>query len=377
MISYWEQQSFTSYDLVIIGAGITGLSAALELRKLHQEKRILILERGLFPSGASTRNAGFACMGSLTELLNDLESMPAKVVADLFARRKAGLELLRERLGDAAIGYESNGSYELITHKELPALEKIVMVNKLLEPVTGKPAFRLAPEKTAAFGFDRGTVLSIVENTCEGELNTGMMMRALTDLAIGNGIEIKTGIAVTGWEEKKGRVAVMVKDPVFNTRVALQCSQLFICTNAFTKTLLPGAPLVPGRGQVLVTEPLSDIPFRGIFHFDQGYYYFRVIDDRILIGGGRNLDFKKEATTAMELNDRIQQDLEDKLNRVILPGRVTKVAFRWSGIMAFGDSKQPVIGKFGNNVFGAFRLGGMGVALGSQVARDLALLSVQ
>jgi len=377
MISYWEQQSFVHYDLIVTGAGITGLSTALELRKLHPKKRILVLERGLFSAGASTRNAGFACMGSLTEILDDLGAMPPEEVAALFARRKAGLELLRGRLGDTAIGYTAEGSHELITREEIPALAQIDEINKLLEHIADGPAFKLVPERTESFGFDRSTVLSLVQNTCEGALDTGMMMRSLMDLARDNSIEIKTGAEAIRWEEEQGKVKLTVKDPCSLKDIELSCSQLFICTNAFTKSLLPDTDLVPGRGQVLVTEPIGNIPFKGIFHLHKGYYYFREIDGRILIGGGRNLDFDGETTTDIALNDLIQEDLENKLRQIILPGSAIKIAGRWSGIMAFGDSKNPVVDRFGHNVFGGFRLGGMGVALGSQVARDLALLSVR
>ena len=61
MFSYWEQQSFTSYDYVIIGSGIVGLSTAIELKEKFPGATVLILERGLLPTGASSRNAGFAC----------------------------------------------------------------------------------------------------------------------------------------------------------------------------------------------------------------------------------------------------------------------------------------------------------------------------
>ena len=73
MLSYWEHQTFTDYDFIVVGGGITGLSTAASLRDLHPNAKILLLERGLLPSGASTRNAGFACFGSVTELLNDIK----------------------------------------------------------------------------------------------------------------------------------------------------------------------------------------------------------------------------------------------------------------------------------------------------------------
>ncbi len=75
-LSYWERKTyFEEVDFLIIGAGIVGYSAALELREKYPHAKILILERGFLPSGASTKNAGFACFGSATELLDDLTRM--------------------------------------------------------------------------------------------------------------------------------------------------------------------------------------------------------------------------------------------------------------------------------------------------------------
>lgn len=376
MISYWEQESFLEYDYIIIGAGIVGLSAAIELKEKFPGKEILVAERGILPAGASTRNAGFACMGSLTELIDDLLHSNKESVIDLFARRKKGLEILRQRLGDDRIGYEAAGSYEVMSADELNALDKMETINDMLLPVTGKPAFRLASEKIQRFGFDTNSVKALVENTDEGALHTGQMMRALTKLALEKGIEIKTGVTVSRFESSGNRVNVFVNEVIKNDTITLKCNQLFICTNAFTKALLPDVSVKPGRGQVLITEPIKDIPFQGIFHFDKGYYYFRNINDRILFGGGRNLDFETEATTEFLLNEMIQNELEKKLREIILPGFDNiKIANRWSGIMAFGESKEPVVSKFRENIYGAFRLGGMGVALGSMVAKELITLA--
>lgn len=370
MFSYWEQQSFTKYNHIVIGSGIVGLSTAIELKERFPAFSVLVLERGLLPTGASTRNAGFACMGSLTELIDDTQYNSETEMVTLFARRKKGLELLRERLGDERIGYKTNGSYELISTEELPALAQLDRINALLQPITGKQAFRLVNEKITEFGFSAIHTKSLVENACEGELHTGKMMRALIDLAISKGIEIKTGAAVTRFEEDTEKIAVCIKDP-FRQEIWLHADKLFICTNAFTQQLLPGEDVVPGRGQVLITEPVLNLKFKGVYHFDKGYYYFREIDGRVLIGGGRNQDFAGETTTEIKLSEHIQADLERKLHEVILPNTDFTIAQRWAGIMAFGASKQPIIKAFSDKVYGAFRMGGMGVALGSEAARTL------
>ncbi len=376
MFSYWEQESFSHYHHIVIGAGIVGLSVAIELKERYPGESVLVLERGILPTGASTRNAGFACMGSVTELLDDLQYMGEDEVLRLFEWRKKGLEILRERLGDEAIGYAENGSYELIGERELDALDKIEYLNQLLAYATGKPAFRLANEKIGEFGFGPDYTKALIENTCEGELHSGMMMRALTDLAIRKGIEIKTGAEVSGYEETGKHVVVMVKDNFSSGDRSFKCDTLTFCTNAFTKQLLPDVDVVPGRGQVLITHPIPGLKFEGIYHFDKGYYYFREINGRILLGGGRNLDFETARTTSFDLNKMIQIDLEQKLADIIIPGVNFEVANRWTGIMAFGATKFPIVKSFSGRVFGAFRMGGMGVALGSNTAKQLVELVV-
>src|SRR5690606_12474619 len=79
-------------------------------------------------------------------------------------------------------------------------------------------------------------------------------------------------------------------------------------------------------------------------------------------------------TTDIALSELIQRDLEDKLREMILPGQAFEIDMRWSGIMAFGASKAPIVRAFSPRVFGAFRMGGMGVALGSGAARDVVAL---
>jgi len=185
-------------------------------------------------------------------------------------------------------------------------------------------------------------------------------------------VEIKTGAAVLRFEEGNGQATVIVKDPFRPDEWRLSCDTFTICTNAFTRQLLPEADIVPGRGQVLVTEPIPGLKFKGVYHMDKGFYYFREIDGRVLFGGGRNADFEGETTTDFATTPHIQADLEEKLRTAILPGTNFRIANRWAGIMAFGKEKKPIVKGFGKHVFGAFRMSGMGVALASEVAAQLA-----
>jgi glycine/D-amino acid oxidase-like deaminating enzyme len=370
-ISYWEAQSFTAYHHIVIGGGIVGMSVALELKELYPKQEVLILERGLLPSGASTRNAGFACMGSPTELLDDLQTMSEAEVLHLFALRKNGLDSLRARLGEAAIDFRAEGSYELLSADELYANDKLDYLNSLVQPITKGIAFKRVDDKISRFGFSAAYTQGLIENCCEGSIDSGKMMRALTTLCISKGIEIRTGAVVSTFEEQAHDVKVWVEDPFRKTGMTFSCQTLSICTNAFAKTLLPDEDIVPGRGQVLVTAPIPGLKFKGIYHFDKGFYYFRELHGRILFGGGRNKDINREATTAFDLNEDIQKDLEQKLQEIIIPATPFKVVNRWAGIMAFGQKKLPIVKAISPKVFAAVRMGGMGVALAAQAALQL------
>ena len=122
----------------------------------------------------------------------------------------------------------------------------------------------------------------------------------------------------------------------------------------------------------MITKPIPGLKIEGTFHLDKGYYYFRNIDDRILFGGGRNLDFKAEETTDLGQTEIVQQELERLLREVILPDVPFEVDRRWSGIMGVGSQKKPILKSISNRIHAGVRLGGMGVAIGSQVGRDLA-----
>jgi gamma-glutamylputrescine oxidase len=367
MLSYWEKESFITYDFIIIGGGIVGLSTAVSLREKYPQKSVLVLESGFLPSGASTKNAGFACVGSLSEIVADMRTHSSEEIRQLASMRNEGLKILRSRLGEGQIDYHHTGSHELLFHHEKHLLGHIDEVNKLLEPIFEQPVFSDNTQQINKFGFS-SEVKFLIENKAEGALHTGKMMKALIQKAVETGVEYKTLSRVSKIEEE-GKTGVRIR--IENFDHSIRAEKCFICTNAFALQFMPESDISPGRGQVLITEPVFDLPWKGIYHFDEGYYYFREVNGRILLGGGRNLDFDAETTSEFELNSRIQQDLEAKLYELIFPKRKLNVDMRWSGIMAFGKTKMPIIKQISENVVAGVRLGGMGVAIGSLLGKRL------
>jgi len=371
MISYWEQKNFLNHDVIIVGSGFTGLSAAIHYKKRHPKSKVLILEKEIFPTGASTKNAGFACFGSLTEILDDLWNMTQSEVLQLVKKRYKGLCDIREQFGDKALGYIPSHGFELLEEENLPALEQMDYLNKILKKTFKKEVFGLV-KKPEKMGFSP-QVKAVVENRFEGELDPAKYLNCLWDMASSLGIKILTGVSVVEIQRDSG--IILAEDLSKSRTFEFKAGKIGVCTNAFTKKLWPESELRPGRGLILLSKPLEEkIPWKGSFHMDKGYVYFREIDGRLLIGGARNKDMEKEYTTDFSVNPKIKSHLENLAKEVILPGKNLEWEMEWTGIMAFGNKKIPLIQKIGDRTAAAVRLGGMGVAIGWQVGKDLSKL---
>ncbi|MFV8392339.1 NAD(P)/FAD-dependent oxidoreductase [Flavobacterium sp. LB2P6] len=365
-LSYWELKNwFTDIDYTIVGSGIVGLHAALRLRERFPESKILVLEKGMLPQGASSKNAGFACFGSLSEIIEDLKSHSEEEVMHLIQKRWKGLQLLRKRLGDNTIDFKPYGGYELFLKDDdsfySQCVGKLPFINEILRPLFKADVFAKEVDR---FGFS-GIQEYLVFNPFEAQIDTGNMMQALLKEAVSKNILILNQQTVTSYFDKGNGVEVALGDFSFSTK------KILFATNGFANALTNGA-VKPARAQVLITEPIKNLYIKGTFHLDKGYYYFRNIGDRILLGGGRNLDFETENTTEFGQTEIVQKKLEQLLKEVILPHQDFQIAHRWSGIMGIGNSKNPIVSQISDNVYCGVRLGGMGVAIGSLIGTELA-----
>ncbi|MEQ8712429.1 MAG: FAD-dependent oxidoreductase [Cyclobacteriaceae bacterium] len=369
MLSFWEKKEYTHYDYAVIGAGITGLSTAISLKEMRPTASVVVLERGFMPTGASTKNAGFACFGSLTELMTDIDAMGEEAMLQLVMDRWQGLQLLRSRLGDATIDLQLKGGYELISNDRKDCLDHLGRMNELLKGHFEQDVFQLRDDLLPQFGFNRDQIHHLILNPLEGQIDTGKMMKALQAKAANLGVELILNAPVESTE--KGRVVTQLAGGAVHT---LSADQIAVCTNAFTKKLLPELPLTPGRGIVLVTKPLDHLPFEGTFHMNEGYDYFRDFYGRIIYGGSRDVDFANESTTEFGINETILEELKRRLTTTILGHDKYEIDHVWSGIMAFGEDKRPVVKRIDEYTVAGVRLGGMGVALGSLVGQKLAEL---
>lgn len=370
-LSFWEKESFINHvDYLIVGSGIVGLSTAIYLKERKKDKKVTVLERGFLPTGASTKNAGFSCIGSPSELLSDLSKNSEDTVFATVEKRWKGLLNLNSLLGEQNIGYKSLGSHELFddSNRDLyqNCLDQLPELNKHLGKITGiKTVYSAADQICYNSGFKAFN--AGISHAAEGQIDTGKMMRALVKKAQEMGVLILNDIEVLQLNEKS----------VDTNHGTIPFQKIAFCTNGFSKRFFPDIDIEPARAQVIVTSEIENLKLKGIFHFDEGYYYFRNIGNRILFGGGRNLDFMSEKTEKLENTTLITTKLIELLRTQIAPYAKFEIEHQWAGTMGVGTSKSPIIREVMPGVFCGIRLGGMGVAIGSLVGKELADLMIE
>jgi gamma-glutamylputrescine oxidase len=376
MQSYWERTAFwQELDAVVVGGGLVGLQGAIYLKEQRPHWRVVVLEQMVGSLGASTRNAGFACFGSMTELIEDLQHHPADEVWQLVEMRWRGLRHLRATLGDTAIGYQSKGGLEIFTPADTAdheqCLAQLRSFNQTLRSIIGHDeVFLPADERIRALGL--GQTQHLIINQAEGQLHPGKLMRRLMAQARHLDVEYWTGLALSALEAHTDHVELHTTQGW-----SVQARRGLVATNGFAQRLLPSLPVQPARNQVLLTDPIPGLRLSGAFHYDRGYVYFRDVDGRVLIGGARNLDPQAETTDAFGHSARIQARLQEILSTIILPGQRVPIAQRWSGILGVGSQKSPLIRAIHPHLVAAVRLGGMGVAIGGEIGRQAAKLLLE
>lgn len=264
--------------------------------------------------------------------------------------------------------FQQLGGYELFTKQDSALFESCItqksIINSLLKPIFKEDVFSI---KDNSFRF-KNIQEYYIFNQFEGQIDTGKMMEALLKKVQQNDIKILNDVSVQDFVEKDSKVHLKTNHFEFYSK------KLCIATNGFAKQLI-SEHVTPARAQVLITKPIKELHIKGTFHLDKGYYYFRNIDNRILFGGGRNLDFKAEETTTLAQTSLIQDHLEALLKNTILPDIPFEIDRRWSGIMGVGSQKKAIVKQLSNHVYCGVRLGGMGVAIGSLIGKELADLA--
>ncbi len=375
MISLWEQQELLRADIVIVGGGIVGLWCALECCRRYPNRRVLLIERATLPLGASTRNAGFATIGTVGESLVHAQQVGDERVAALMVERWLGIQQWRQEFGDTALGYEPVGGYEWIFAGDEHVRAAVDRWNELLREVFAKEVFQDRPELIRQWGLKVPDLKSVIVNPYDGAFNTGKGILSLQQHVLRAGALFWSGTLVEAVEPTSTGVSVTCWEGVGMRRLTVRAHVVAVCTNAWIPDLVQNVDIRPARAQVLLTAPLSQRPFpEGTYHFHAGYYYFRWVGARLLLGGGRHRALQEEETRDFALNAELQRHLEEVLQTLLLPGQRVPIEQRWCGIMGMRPDRLPRVESVEERLVIGFGCNGMGLALAPRIGAHVATL---
>jgi glycine/D-amino acid oxidase-like deaminating enzyme len=301
-------------DVGIVGAGITGCACALALAGAGLSVRVAD-ERGI-AEGASGRNGGFALRGTAAPYDEVVASVGRERALALWEWTEGELRALRELGGDAlrplgSLRLAADAEEREDLRDELEALH----ADGLAADWIDEPAGRLSGRFTAA-----------IYHPTDAAVHPVRLVRRLAGLASDAGAVFVTG----------RRIA----DPA-----ELDADTVVVATDGYPSGLLGELEglIVPTRGQVIATEPLSDrifeIPHYGRHGFD---YWHQTEDGRIVAGGFRDVSLDREFTAEEAVTDDVQRALSSFVDELV--GRTLRIDYRWAGIFGLVLDFLPVVG---------------------------------
>jgi gamma-glutamylputrescine oxidase len=306
----------TQPDVEIVGAGITGISAALTLAAAGRRVRVHDARR--VAEGASGRNGGFALRGGAMPYDRAREWLGAERAAEYWQLTEQHLDRLAGIAGDAL---RRTGSLRLAADEE------------------ERDELRAEFEALGEDGFEaewrtdvvRGRFPAAIFHPADAAIQPARLVRRLALRAADAGVKIIENHRVQSVDE-------------------LEAEQVLVATDGYPSGLLGEIEglIVPTRGQMIATEPISELLFECPHYGRHGFdYWQQTPDGRILAGGFRDFALDSEFTADEVTTPTIQAALESFVGNLV--GRPVEVTHRWAGIFGMVFDFLPVVGRVPNS----------------------------
>jgi gamma-glutamylputrescine oxidase len=334
-------------DVAIVGAGITGCSAALVLA--DGGLRVRVHDQRGVAEGASGRNGGFALRGGASRYDVARETYGRSQALELWQWTERSLDRMAELGGDAL---RRPGSFRLAAdaeereqiHGEYEAMREDGIDAEWVDDLPGHLAGR----------FEGGIV-----HEGDGTIQPARFVRRLAARAAEAGAEIRE-------HDRVDDVAELDADAVL------------VATDGYGHGLVPelADSIWPTRGQVIVSEPLDTMLYDRPHYARQGFDYWQQLPDgRVLLGGFRDVSIMDELTDEEVTTPVIQESLERFMHELV--GGEPRITHRWAGIFGLTQDMLPLVGRVPGRehvwVAGGYSGHGnvLGFACGELVARAI------
>lgn len=336
-LSFWKKSNEHSLpmkaDILIIGGGFVGLSSAYWLMKLKPSLKIVIIEREEIGSGASGKNAGFLTKGSQVFYQKLIDQYGHNFSETVFEYVNESINLLNEHI-----------------------IQDQLEMTRLASSVT------FAPQSSFALGNFKWNGQNWIS---DGELSVNplKLLTKMKNLLMKKGVQIFEGVEAFQLDQEK----------IQTTQGTIGFDQVLVALNGYSPRFHQDFKdlIFPKRAQMLAVKINNPLELDKLFYHPAERVYWRMVDPKTLIIGGKRLvDESEENSDFEKINSSVQSALElyvrDHLKLTY------EVSHRWSGIMGFTSNELPLItSMIHDSCFVAAGFSGHGMGMGFHSGREI------
>lgn len=373
-LPFKERRSFSALaiekDVVIVGAGIAGLSTAFWLNQY--DLNVIVLEKEKVGAGATGASGGMLTLSPPTDYFLLIEKVGIKKAQEFYNLVQYSLSLIKELIKsfDFDCWFEQTGSIQIATHsshikiieKEYQALKKLGILCEFLEKKDLEKIIKISP------------VFAGVKIPEDCAFHPLRFCQEIANLLEQKNVEIFENSEVKNISEERNRVLVHTKHGSVISKACFIMTDGYFPFLGFQDRKSKGSKII----YAIVTAPLSfemkvAVGWRRkelIWDVKEDFDYFRLLpDNRIFFG----TNFEKKRIFSLPEDFPSEAELlKNRFNQRFPQLKELTIQYYWGGLIGLRNDFFPFIGKLGNKVWGAGCYNGEGLVLGFLAGKLLA-----